>query len=108
MAEFRRSVPRQPVVWNGRYHFNEETADRGTRECRVVDISTLGAGVELSGTTPAEALNQLLVVTVELRGRVQNAREADGGVVRVGLEFPPSGPQQDDYMKTIRHLGKFW
>lgn len=102
MAKLRRAIPRQPAEWTGRYRFNDESADRAMRECRIVDISRLGTGVELLDTTLAEALDQLLVVTVDLRGRVRNAREVDGGVVRAGVEF------SDEFVGNLRELGMRW
>ncbi len=49
----RRLLPRQFTDWNGRYRI-EGDPDGVWRPCRVVDVSTLGAGLELYGTSPDE------------------------------------------------------
>jgi hypothetical protein len=67
----RRRAPRQPADWFGFYQY-EGPGDEPLRVCRVLDISPLGAGLELFATGPEENLGGLITVTVELRGETRN------------------------------------
>jgi hypothetical protein len=44
----RRLIPRQPADWRATYLIEGDERERG-RDGRVIDISSLGAGLELSG-----------------------------------------------------------
>src|ERR1700683_2343526 len=63
MTELRRGVPRQPADWFGFYRF-DDADDEPVRCCRVLDISPLGAGLELFATAPGERLSGLIPGTV--------------------------------------------
>ena len=60
------------------------------RMCRVLDISPMGAGLELYQVVPDELLaNGVITLAVELRGEGRNAlRSDDGNAARFGIEFP--------------------
>lgn len=95
--ENRRRVPRQPAGWVGSCHLDGEAAS-GWRDCRVIDISTLGLGITLHHPRPSELVGRRLVVevpafgdsvNVRLAGDVKNILPARGlgRAVRVGIEF---------------------
>jgi len=46
MTELRRRLPRQFADWRGKYAFEGES-EESWHDCRVIDISTSGAGLEL-------------------------------------------------------------
>src|ERR1700722_105287 len=88
----RRAVPRQPADWFGFYRF-DDADNEPTRCCRVLDISPLGAGLELFATAPDENLGGLITVTVELHGNTRNVvLDADTHTARVGIEFDVPSP----------------
>jgi len=85
----RRRVPRQPADWFGKCLI-EEDAEAVWFECRVVDISILGAGVEVFGFAPRDLVGQRLIVEVQppsatslsvhLVGEVRNVAAAHAAV----------------------------
>jgi hypothetical protein len=88
-----RRVLRREVDWVTRYMF-EGSREQEWRECRVLDVSRGGAGVELSGTTAEEARVRRVVLEFELppavlrlRGEVRHASPCSDDGVFVGLQF---------------------
>jgi hypothetical protein len=49
--QLRRVLPRHLTDWGGRYMI-EGDPDARWRDCRVLDISSAGAGIELLGLAP--------------------------------------------------------
>ena len=92
MPDDRRRVPRNPAGWMGRYMF-EGQASWGW--CRVVDISSLGAGLELHGAVPENCTGCRITVKVEspyelrLVGECRHATREPARRIRVGIEFIP-------------------
>jgi c-di-GMP-binding flagellar brake protein YcgR len=95
-VEQRRRVPRQGACWFGRYRL--ESDRRGEwHECLVVDISTLGVGLDVEGGIPKELMGQWIEVevnvpasasvNVRLRGEVRHAAQDVRGGARIGIEF---------------------
>ena len=104
--EDRRRAERQQALWMGHCHIQDEPSDLW-RECAIIDVSTLGVGIELCHPDPAGLLamwqdNELRLhlsrrVTVRLdlgpavdmtvAGEVRNAGSEPDGVVRAGIEF---------------------
>lgn len=90
MRQERRQVPRDAVSWVGRYRF-EGQGSWGL--CRVVDISLIGAGVDLRGTVPKDCIGRRVVVNAEspadLRfvGECRHAKRFRTGRTRIGVEF---------------------
>jgi hypothetical protein len=104
--QLRRSVPRQPVDWSGTYRFSDDP-EGSSRECRISDISTAGAGVELLDTTPEEANDRRIFLTVELSGDVRNSLSLDNSV-RVGIEFPDVSGDAENYIMSVKRFGNRW
>lgn len=95
--ENRRRVPRQSVAWRGRgyCHVQGESA-YGWRDCQVLDISSLGLGIELHHFWPSELVGRHISVDLPavgnsvnlmLQGTIRNAELMPGSVVRLGIEF---------------------
>jgi hypothetical protein len=92
----RRRLPRQPADWPGRYHF-EDVPDVLDNSCCVVDISRMGAGVEIFGDSPIDPIGRRVSIDVEgpsngsiwihMEGLVRNASSGPVGGVRIGIEF---------------------
>ena len=94
----RRRDARQGAGWLGTYLLPEQR-EAGWAECRILDISTSGAGLELFGPPwPPEGEECDLVVrldattaigprTLELPCVIRNSAASRFGFVRVGVEF---------------------
>ena len=90
----------------GRCHIEDEPSDQW-RECAIMDVSTLGVGIELCHPDPVELLgmwqddgvrlhlSRRITVRLEfgpsvdmtVAGEVRNAGSEPDGVVRAGIEF---------------------
>jgi hypothetical protein len=100
--EHRRRIPRHSTDWFGICHIEGES-DPDWRDCRVVDMSTLGLGIMLHHFWPAEIVGRRISVdapaagdsvNIRLEGVITNAESTPGGVVRVGIEF--DGPSESE------------
>lgn len=96
MDSERRRQRRRSVDWAGRFWFNDDPgAEMGA--CRVIDVSELGAGVELFGEMPLDLIGRLLAVRVpgpaggsmgfHIAGIVRHVAPGRSGGVRLGIEF---------------------
>ena len=104
----RRRVPRQPADWFGFYKF-DDADDEPIRCCRVLDISPLGAGLELLATSPGEQLSGLITVTVELHGRTRNVIvDKETHAARVGVEFPILNDAAKQYLRRLNGIKSRW
>lgn len=88
MERQRRAHPRQAINWGGEYIIEGDADDRW-RECRVVDVSTAGAGLELLEMPPGLCEGRI-IVAVRLHGDIKNSGPGSDGRFRVGIEF--AGP----------------
>jgi hypothetical protein len=105
----RRAVPRQPADWFGFYRFDDAESD--TWRCgRVVDISPLGAGLELFGTDIAEdQMEGPVTISLELRGTPRNiVSDAKLHSARVGVEFVELSLAAKRYLRTMNGLKSRW
>jgi hypothetical protein len=108
MQELRREVPRQPADWLGFYRFDSAPNDPW-RCCRVIDISPLGAGLELFQTTPEECAEGHLSFSVELHGELRDTiRDETSSTARVGLEFPAPSRTAVEYIKSLNGFRSRW
>jgi hypothetical protein len=91
----RRRIDRQPASWVGSCRFEGES-DTSWRECRVVDISTLGLAVTFDYPTSSELQGRFILVNfsgdagavnVRLEGEIKSAVPAINKEVRIGIEF---------------------
>jgi hypothetical protein len=105
-VENRRRAERQSALWVGRCHMEGEPSDLW-RECTIVDVSTLGVGMNLRHPDPIELLglwqdgelrldaSRRMTVHLEtdtsidmpVAGEVRNAGSHPDGFVRAGIEF---------------------
>jgi len=104
----RRAVPRQPADWFGYYRF-DNVENEAWRRCRVLDISSLGAGIELMATAPSDRLDGLITVSFELRGKLRGSmRIADEATARVGVEFTDVSDAARTFIRSIDIAGPRW
>jgi hypothetical protein len=113
----RRRLPRQPADWPGRYHF-EDVPDLLENTCRVVDISRVGAGIEVLGDTPLDPIGRRLIVDVEgpsngsiwihMEGIVRNASIRPSGRVRIGMEFVGLSEVERAILDALEQMQVAW
>jgi hypothetical protein len=110
----RRRVPRMATSgWLGTY-----TDDDAAHECRVIDISVLGLGLELLGDVPGDLIGHRLTievhapvgdsVTLRLMGRVRNMSPGAEGSVRAGLEFVGLSETERAILSTMELMKVAW
>jgi PilZ domain len=97
-SQDRRRDPRQGAGWLGTYLLPDQR-DAGWSECRILDISSSGVGLELFGPPwPPEGRESDLIVrldasaatelaAMELPCVIRNHAASRFGFVRVGVEF---------------------
>lgn len=118
MEEKRRRLPRQQTEWPGRYTV-EGASERSWGSCEVLDISILGAGLELHDTSDAEDLigHPILVevhtpagasITLQLMGEIRYVGEGKRGGIRVGLEFAGLSPTEKQILDVLEHMRAVW
>jgi hypothetical protein len=106
--QLRRTVPRQPADWFGFYKL-DGVDDELTRCCRVLDISPLGAGLELFAIAPEERVSGPITVTVELRGDTRNCIVDEAThIARVGVEFSCLTEGAKRYIRRISGVTSRW
>jgi hypothetical protein len=85
---YTRRVKRLRAGWDGLCRLEGDPAER---QCRVDDISMLGAGVTFLHPSPSELAGRVISVDVpavaQLEGRITHAEAILGGAVRVGIVF---------------------
>jgi hypothetical protein len=80
-------------------------------QCRVLDVSAEGAGLELYGTFPRHAVGATLTVHLEGSGAGRSAMDLDGtirnwsmtkfGFVRVGVEFLTLDAEAREFLASL-------
>ena len=105
--DLKRIIPRQPTDWFGTYRIDGDPEQRW-RWCRVLDVSTQGAGLELFDTTPEAAGEGRIIVSVQLRGAVRDAVALPNKLVRVGMEFTDLTGAAASYVESLHDLGARW
>ena len=71
--ENRRSAPRRTAGWNGFCHVEGETAS-GWRDCRILDISTLGVGIRMQHSRPSDLMGRRVSIELPAVGDAVNIR----------------------------------
>jgi hypothetical protein len=121
-TEFRRRVPRIATTsWSGRYIIEDDPGSEW-RECRVLDISVLGVGLELfpidSDHDTGRLVGHRLVIQVQapvgesisvrLVGTVKNIGNGAQGGIRTGLEFVGLSETEQAIVRVIEQLQAAW
>jgi PilZ domain-containing protein len=108
-----RQVQRCEVDWTTQYTL-EGARGHGWRECRVVNVSRVGVGLLLSGTTVAELSGNRVIVAVDvpraslrLRGDVRHLDMVEEGRVRVGVDFAAMSVFERDMFDSFLEASSF-
>lgn len=105
--ELRRLIPRQFVGWKGRYLVDGAVVQTW-RDCRFLDISSAGAGLELMESTAAEVESKRIVVSLELIGDIRHAEEKGNRRIGVGIEFVELTEAEKAYIASLKRLNARW
>jgi hypothetical protein len=106
-SEVRREERQRPH-WRGQYLLADE-AWLGWFDCRVLDVSRMGAGLELYGPSPASDDWDLIVrlqpsgeaFVLQLRGHVRYETPCEPGGLRVGIEFVDMTPVERHVLERV-------
>jgi c-di-GMP-binding flagellar brake protein YcgR len=115
---YRRRAPRVKTPgWAGKFVIEDEPGT-GWGDCRILDISLLGLGLELSAPVPADLIGRRVVVHVEvagsgsislrLVGAVKRVGAGEPGSTRAGLEFEGLSEAERSVLQVIEHLKVGW
>lgn len=109
----RRRVPREPAGWHGDYLLMGRR-ELGWHPCSLLDISELGAALQVSGPRPAVG-DQIVVLLpgfgadqppgeVRLEARVGNVTAEPRGPIRIGVEIDSLDlEQRDALLRLLSH-----
>lgn len=114
----RRRVPRVSTIgWLGTY-FVEGDIQPGWGDCRLLDISVMGVGIELFGDVPQDLIGRRIVIQVHapvgtsvslrLVGEVRNTTEMPQRGSRVGMVFVDLSETELAVMEVIEQMGAVW
>jgi PilZ domain-containing protein len=113
----RRRVPRQATEWFGKCLI-EDDCEAVWSECRVIDISILGAGVEVFAFEPRDLVGHRLVVEVQppdasslsvnLVGEIRNMSVAPRRRVRLGIEFVDLSDNERSIVDMLARMQMTW
>lgn len=107
MTELRRLLPRQFANWRGKYAY-EGDSEVNWHDCRIIDISTSGAGLELLDSEDDEVVGNHILLAIHLRGEVRNAAPGRDDSLRAGVKFVGLSQLEIDYMDSLAVLGAKW
>ncbi len=107
MGELRRLLPRQLTDWRGKCLFEDEP-DQQWRDCRVLDVSSAGAAVELLNMSPGELVGSRMLLAVHLRGELRHFQGTDSGRLRAGIQFVDLSDSERIYLESLEELQATW
>jgi len=107
MGELRRLLPRQLTDWRGKCLF-EDDLDQRWRDCRVLDVSTAGAAMELMDMRPGDVVGTRMLLAVHLRGELRHTQCTDAGRLRAGIQFVDLSQSERLYLDSLAELQATW
>jgi len=105
--ELKRFLPRQFANWPGTYMIEGGTDSRWA-DCRVIDISSAGAGLELHDAGDDATAGGHILVAVHLRGEIRNSRPDRDRGTRVGIQFADLVAAEGAYLASLTQLDALW
>ena len=110
----RRRVPRQTTGWTGKCSFGDQPS---SHDCRVLDISVIGAGIEVFAAVPDPLGSRLTVevntpagasVSVRLVGVIKNVGPGHDGGTRLGIEFADLSETERSLLTLLAEMKMVW
>lgn len=105
--ERRRLLPRQFTDWRGRYLI-EGDPDERWRDCRIVDMSSAGAGLEFLEASPEETAGRNIIIALQFRGEVRHALPSRNEGIRSGVRFVDLTDEHRIYLQSLTELQAVW
>ena len=109
-ASEQRREPRREAGWLGTYSLPQKP-NLTLGECRILDLSASGAGLELYGPWPRKGVDTAIIVRLgradegeevhELRAEVRNAARTKFGFMRVGVRFVGLSVEDARYLRLL-------
>ncbi len=103
----RRLLPRQFTDWQGKYMIGDDPA-QPWRDCRIVDVSSAGAGVELVDATDDVSSGCRIILAVHIAGVVRYSEPEKKNGRRVGIQFAQLSAAERTYIESLESLGTGW
>jgi hypothetical protein len=97
----------QCTDWRGKYMIEGDPSERW-RDCRIIDVSSAGAGLELVDTSPHETEGRQLILAVHLRAAVRSAGPSRGQILRVGTQFVDLSADELSYLASLAEVDARW
>jgi hypothetical protein len=107
MEQIRRLVPRQFTNWRGKCMFEDDPEQRW-RDCRVLDVSSAGAGLAITDVDEDESVGSRIIVAIHLRGELRNVRSARDEGLRMGIKFVDLTEEEQAYLESLKELQAAW
>jgi hypothetical protein len=115
-SQQQRRVPRQPVGWSGKCVFSDDPAFDWA-VCQVLDISILGAGIEIFGPIVDDVIGREITVqvltsngsvSIRLVGIVRGVGPGPQGGIRAGIEFPGLSDSERTILDALERMKVVW
>jgi hypothetical protein len=114
----RRRAPRaRTEPWPGKYVIDDDTWSVWN-ECRLLDISVLGIGLELLGPVAPNLVGRPLVIHIDVAGgqalslrfagTVRYLGPGQLGGTKVGVEFTSLSDDERSVLSLMQHLDLGW
>jgi PilZ domain-containing protein len=113
MSDDRRRASRQQAGWVGKWRLEDDPGPTST-ECNVLNVSMLGAEVEISRRPQLDLVGQRITITaqplaggsvsVRFAGTIRRMSPAPKSQFRLGIEF--AGLSEDE-LAVLDALGQF-
>ncbi len=105
--EFRRLIPRLVVDWRGVMKLDQDPHELW-RDCRVTDISSAGAALELVNTLVEEVKGDSLLLAIHMRAQVRHVGSTNDNRLRMGTEFTGLTDAERAYLASLQELEAYW
>jgi len=105
--QLRRLLPRQFVDWGGSY-LVESDPEGQWRDCRVIDVSSAGAGMELVDAPWEAAEGSHILIAIHLRGEIRHTGPPQGDRLRIGTQFVDLTDAQRKYLASFTDVEARW
>jgi hypothetical protein len=86
----------------------EGDPDKRWRDCHVIDISSGGAGLELSATTAEQINGRRIILALELKAEVRHGRVTPDKRLRVGVQFVELTDGERTDFESLAELDGRW
>ena len=116
MQERRRRVPRLEAGWSGKYRF-EDDPESAWGECQILDISVLGARLEICEPVRKDLIGREITVEFQTAGAsnivrlvavVRNVDSGSEGEIRVGIQFGELSWTDRTILDSYDRMRIFW